>query len=352
MARNQSFSEAREPLRDNDALQLLKGKIHGPFSFLNPTQAHFRPVLSSKKTGAASEASEENGEEQPTKEEPPPSKDEIPASNVQFKWSSRNNRKGRHALVVTPTDDQNAPYRVPPITSGAKEVLKGVWRMCTYYPIWDVSYDVAFIFTWGSVIWVINAFFALLPFTNPKSEFPGEVLYGGGITAFIGATIFEIGSVLLMFEAVNENRAGCFGWALEELYDEHFGGEKGESGMVTHVVARKDVCTHHHQNRKNFVGKPPQRALTKLSEHIDSPADTTPEGEKSWVWWPSWNEIKTHYMHDLGFLACSSQMFGATVFWISGFTALPGIYTALKTTAEVNGAYWVPQVIGGSGFVI
>ena len=49
------------------------------------------------------------------------------------------------------------------------------------------------------------------PFTNPKSEFPGEVLYGGGVTAFIGATVFEIGSVLLMFEAVNENRAGCFG---------------------------------------------------------------------------------------------------------------------------------------------
>jgi hypothetical protein len=45
-------------------------------------------------------------------------------------------------------------------------------------------------------------------------------------------------------------------------------------------------------------------------------------------------------------------MFGATVFWISGFTALPPIYDALTTTAALNGAYWAPQVIGGSGFIV
>jgi len=45
-------------------------------------------------------------------------------------------------------------------------------------------------------------------------------------------------------------------------------------------------------------------------------------------------------------------MLGATVFWISGFTALPVIYNRLTTPAALNGAYWAPQVIGGTGFII
>ena len=40
------------------------------------------------------------------------------------------------------------------------------------------------------------------------------------------------------------------------------------------------------------------------------------------------------------------------MFWISGFTALPAIYDRLTTPAAVNGAYWAPQVIGGTGFII
>ncbi|KAK8070107.1 hypothetical protein PG994_006723 [Apiospora phragmitis] len=67
----------------------------------------------------------------------------------------------------------------------------------------------------GSVVWVINGFFVWLPLQDPASAFAGEPTLGGGITAFIGATVFELGSVLLMLEAVNENRTDCFGWALE-----------------------------------------------------------------------------------------------------------------------------------------
>lgn len=45
-------------------------------------------------------------------------------------------------------------------------------------------------------------------------------------------------------------------------------------------------------------------------------------------------------------------MLGATIFWIAGFTALPPIYNRLTSTAAQNGAYWLPQVIGGTGFII
>ena len=127
---------------------------------------------------------------------------------------------GRHAIVVTPDTSQKAKYLTPPSTSSLKETLKGIWRMFSTYPYWDVSYLVAVIFTLGSVVWCINAFFVWLPLQDPSTEFPGEIANAGGITAFIGATIFELGSILLMIEAVNENRADCFGWALEEVLEE------------------------------------------------------------------------------------------------------------------------------------
>lgn len=79
---------------------------------------------------------------------------------------------------------------------------------------------------------------------------------------------------------------------------------------------------------------------------------STFSSKRAWTWLPSWHELRTHYFKEIGFLACLSQMVGATVFWISGFTALPAIYDRLTTPAALNGAYWAPQVIGGTGFII
>ena len=88
-----------------------------------------------------------------------------------------------------------------------------------------------------------------------------------------------------------------------------------------------------------------------------------------WVWFPSWHELKTHYLRELGFLASLAQFCGATIFWvskpislaismsrltynqISGFTALPGINNKMSQ-GLLDGIYWVPQMVGGSGFII
>ncbi|KAK5132670.1 hypothetical protein LTR08_008714 [Meristemomyces frigidus] len=341
MARNQMFHPDHEPLRNRLDLQLDDNKINGPFSFLNPTEAHFDHVA--RKSSAESGTSEDIKDQSP---QPTTIQDTQPASHIGYRWRSRDNRKGRHALVVDTSEAAIAKYTTPPPTNSVKEIFRTISRMCTYYPVWDVSYLVAVTFTWGSVIWVINAFFALLPFTNPKTEFPTEVLFGGGITAFMGATVFEIGSVLLMLEAINENRVGCFGWALEQVYSEHVGHGSAERGVTCVSPA---ACTHHHSNKKNLVGN---AAVTSGEKGPATNTDGTPPGGDSWVWWPSWHELRTHYLRDLGFLACFSQTFGATVFWISGFTALPGIYNHLGPTRVLNGVYWVPQVVGGIFFVI
>lgn len=242
MPRNIAFhSEAHEPLRAHKSLELRHDRVTGPLSFLNPTRAAYRHNPAYDNSLATANGSDE--------EKSPKRDDEQAASNVNFYWRSRDNRKGRHALIVDPSNDPNAPYLVPKNTSTAREIVRNIVRMATSYPYWDVSWLVATIFTLGSAVWVINAFFSYLPLAQPQTEFKDEVLTGGGVTAFIGATIFEIGSVLLLVEAVNENRSGCFGWALEKVIS------GGEGGHKIRLRPDKDRCTHHHTNKGNFVGK-------------------------------------------------------------------------------------------------
>lgn len=148
--------------------------------------------------------------------------------------------------------------------------------MFVTYPYWDVSYLVAVIFTLGSVVWCLNGFFAWLPLQDPSTEFPGEIPVGGGVTAFLGATIFEFGSILLMIEAVNENRSDCFGWALEEALE-----EKGLMRMRPSHAA----CKHHHHDKHRLLGhsKASEGILTLLDQYFGS--NSWQEGRHSIFKW-------------------------------------------------------------------
>lgn len=301
--RNNTFHPAREPVRHGDGLRLEHDRVTGPIPFLNPTRAHYRH-------------------------------DQRP--DVRYKWTSRNDRKGRHAVDIEPKQaTASTKHDTPRPTTSLRSVARNVWRMFTYFPIWDVSFDVAFVFTIGSVIWIFNAFFVYLPLVRPGSEFTNEELYGGGITAFVGVTVFEVGSFLLVAEAVNEGRSGCFGWAVEQvLSHEEEGGER--------VALRpsKSHCTHHHNKQMSVDTR----------QFTQSKSDLAPQ-ERLWIWWPSNEELRTHYIHNLGFIASFSQLLGATIFWVAGLTALPGIYNRMSQTLTIV-FYWTPQVLGGLGFVI
>ncbi len=249
MPRSKVFHPSHEPFRSHQSLEIQTA--HGPFSFLNPTHAYYRHnALPNPNPIASYDRPEASGDDARGEKEPVPHNDEQPASDVEFKWRSRDNRKGRHALVVQPSSRQSAQYLTPRFSSTLRETTRGIKRMITRYPYWDVSYLVAVVFTLGSVLWVFNAFFVWLPLAKPSTEFKNEILVGGGVTAFVGATIFEIGSVLLMVEAVNENRAGCFGWALERVLKGH-----GEEADMVRILPDKDGCAHHHTNKGNLIGK-------------------------------------------------------------------------------------------------
>jgi len=221
--------------------------------------------------------------------------------------------------------------------------------MVVKYPVWDVSWWVAYIFTWGSIIWCINALFSFLPFVRPNDYFPTESLYGGGITAFIGATVFEVGSVFLMLEAVNEDHSGCFGWAVEQVWAEH---EHHEKGANLRMRPDSQACKHHHSNKRTFLSTGDTQSTGKPQTIIEQKSHPAANGpaERTWTWCPTMEELKIHYIHELGFIACLAQMIGATIFWIAGFTALPGILNHMSSGLTV-GVYWVPQIVGGSGFI-
>jgi hypothetical protein len=161
-------------------------------------------------------------------------------------------------------------------------------------------------------------------------------LTGGGITAFIGATIFEIGSVFLLLESINESRTGCFGWAVHQALED----------TSLELRPSRTKCVHHHRNRSNLVGRP---------QHPDSPDSTSPSSsstsKKTWTWWPTTHDLLTYHVHTFGFLASLTQFLAASIFWISGFTALPGILNHLSPGLKA-GIYWTPQVLGGTGFII
>ncbi|OIW28550.1 hypothetical protein CONLIGDRAFT_385561 [Coniochaeta ligniaria NRRL 30616] len=313
----------------------------GPLPFLNPTRRHIPLSLADVKPAPTAE-----------KQTADETLGKTTTDSVYHVWHSRDNRKGRHAISVTADYAGKSSLRS---SSSLVETLKGMAKMFVRYPIWDVSYDVALIYTIGSIVWCINGFFVWYPLYRPETEFPGEVDSGGGISALVGATIFEVGATLAMLEAVNENRTDCFGWALEKAV---------EDGLV--VAKRHPECRHHHGNRRSLFGRPRRLAngeRGRTGDKGDHEASTSPDGtekdsegsdprdKRVWSWWPSWYELRTHYFREIGFLACFSQIIGATIFWISGIVGVPSILGGLSTPAE-NGIYWVPQVIGGSGFII
>lgn len=133
MKRSSIFGEYRSPLRNDERFQ-ESDTPSGPIRFLNPTKhclihaPHHPP---------------EEGRE-----------GTIPSESLTFRWSSRNNRKGRHQLEYTPAHEpkQEATYLCPKSTASPRQVLTVIIRMVTNYPVWDISWLVAYIFTLGSIV--------------------------------------------------------------------------------------------------------------------------------------------------------------------------------------------------------
>ncbi|KAL2374709.1 integral membrane protein, variant [Blastomyces gilchristii SLH14081] len=335
-SRSKTINPDRHPFQDE---KLRISDIRGPISWLNPTHVVSKPF------------SFVHAQEHPPAENIHPTEDQQRherrvKGDVRYKWRSRDNRKGRHALIVErPTEPGKGVHIVPKRTDSFQATLRGIKRMAVQYPYWDISYVTAVVFAFGSIVWVIDSFFVFLPLVQPKSELKYETLSAGGVSAFVGATIFEVGSILLVLEAINIHDTGCFGWALE-----HVLSEKGES--LLRIYPDPKNCTHHHVNKRNLVGRG-GRETPSIDDSSGELAQSTTEVPRSpnFKWFPTLRDLRTHYIYELGFLASSAQLIGATIFWIAGVTALPGINNHLSENLA-DGVYRASQIIGGVGFIM
>ena len=290
MTRCTQFPEQRHQRYKQNGLELDTGRVTGSFPFLNPTHARFNKTTDPEKAPGA-----------------------PPTAPVQFQWRSRDNRKGRHTIIV--------PRGHHLASSKTRRTLQGIGRMFTTFAVWDVSWWIAVLFSIGSAIFIVCGLFYWLPLAYPETAFTDEAATGGGVASFVGATFFQVGAILLVFESVNENQTGCFGWAIEELF----------------ITADPEHCEHHHQRRSRRAGG------GKAGRSSEQQA-------RRWTWWPSWQELKGHYFHELGFIANVALAIGATIFYVTGIMSLPGVYDKLGQ-GVLWGVYWLTYLIGGVLFV-
>ncbi|KAF1984666.1 hypothetical protein K402DRAFT_301918, partial [Aulographum hederae CBS 113979] len=268
--------------------------------------------------------------------------------SIAFEWRSRDSRKGRHSILVPrPRPGEENIYDVPESTSTFKATMWGIWRMCTYFPYWDVSYLVAVSFAVGSMLWVINGCFYFIPLAFPDTEFSGETAWGGGMTGIFGVIFFQIGAVFGLLEGTNDPDAGCFGWTIEQVRS-----MEKQTGKQIRIKPDDEGCTHHHHpGRKSVVAAMDLAHVTAPDQPVmfspDAPRQPGVHVKSVWRWpkitWDHWRRI--------GFLANFAQFWGATIFFISGVTALPGIQNNLSQPLK-NGVYWLPQILGSLGFII
>jgi hypothetical protein len=139
------------------------------------------------------------------------------------------------------------------------------------------------------VVWVINGFASFLPLSDPHFQTAHE---SPGWTAFLGATIFELGSILGMWEAWNRDDVANFGWNVEQV-------------IVNTYVGARDV-------EKAAPGKEEMVRVEPSVSKEEGSAVLKPH--KKWIWWST----DPKFWHELGFLASFTQLIAASVFWISG----------------------------------
>ncbi|THH16050.1 hypothetical protein EUX98_g9364 [Antrodiella citrinella] len=173
---------------------------------------------------------------------------------------------------------------------------------------WDVSFWVAIVFVLGSAAWIVNGFVLFLPLVNV-----GEVhTDAASWWAFVGGTLFELGSYLMLVESLNASHEQLFGPAL--WGHTHTASDSSNASSDEETVSEK--------------GKNPS---------------------------PRFRWIGLGDPRDLGYLASAIQMFAASIFWVSTITGIPGVIPNLAIsppTAIADVFYWTPQVIGGMGFVV
>ena len=271
--------------------------------------------------------------------------------------------------------DDNAPHT--PLYIHLRNAVYGSLYMFTTFPYWDMAFWSGWSYTWGSILFVIDGAWAWTPQRWPKSEFDGESEYGVGLLFFFGALFYQLGATMAYLEAINDGSFG--GPALKR----HIEGQEEPEEEKKKFMDDKlhlffgHMIPHHHSHDDDDEETEKQKSIDpeagwktrNQNENAGSiyPGDKAPAPRRggvdmgpteeggfheylTWRWWPTWHALKTYHLREMGYIACTIQLFGATLYGICGVISLPGILSNFKPWQELGG-YWIPQTVASVCFL-
>ncbi|KAL5421837.1 hypothetical protein PMIN04_005259 [Paraphaeosphaeria minitans] len=265
-------------------------------------------------------------------------------------------------------------------------VAQNIGTMVSTFPYWDMAFWSGFAYAVGSAMFIVDGAFAFGPLASPNKHWPeGEDKYAGPILFFLGAVIcYQTGAVMAYLEAIND---GCFaGVAMKRFWIE--GSEEDKRKLLDaklHTFFGHIIPHHHHRDsgdahandmmgektREDVGGEqdieamrrtatssnteaqiePLQPAPSRRQAVDHGPADQNGFNEyMSWRWWPTWHAFRTYHIRELGYVACSIQLLGATLYGVTGIVVLPGVLSSLAWWQKIV-AFWVPQVVASVCFL-
>eukprot|EP00512_Aurantiochytrium_limacinum_P012559 CAMPEP_0171579794 /NCGR_PEP_ID=MMETSP0961-20121227/8673_1 /TAXON_ID=87120 /ORGANISM="Aurantiochytrium limacinum, Strain ATCCMYA-1381" /LENGTH=396 /DNA_ID=CAMNT_0012136385 /DNA_START=189 /DNA_END=1379 /DNA_ORIENTATION=+ len=212
-------------------------------------------------------------------------------------WHTRNHRKNRYPVVEDRNSDEIHPINI---------------NLLTFEP-GNISWWVAHVFTWGSILWVVQGWLIMWP---PAPDDERASLLGPAISGFFGGLSFQFGAYFAVLEAINPRRTVEFGYRIASK----LGLNKNKTGdsNLAHLV----------------------------SYDAENPGQNSDRDSK-WRWFAL-------EFSNPGAAAASAQFMGACLFTCSVTLNLPkagaaGILVENWIVADIF--IWGFQVVGSCGFI-
>jgi hypothetical protein len=330
--RRHSFNPQYEPFRDEDAVELAD-EVDGALWFMNPTRASFDIYT---ERGCTRDGPSHGGAQQDGGQS-----HDRSSSDVQYKWTSRDNRKGRHPLQIT--GPLASHVGSTPSATSLAGILHGIRRMASTLSS-DVSYIGATAMTAACVFLVTNAILSFLPYANPNFQPPGWITALEGVLTLVGCALFLTSSSISFIEAANQDQRGCFGWK-HESSAQSASSEAVQSDSTTLVP---DWCKI---SRRNSIAN----LFRGSNKQDEMNGDRTPllgkhdcdNSAPSWRFFPTMQEIRHHLLYDIGFLACSVLLISSAIYCACAAAAL----ITILTTGNIIVWIRIPQVTASLGFM-
>ena len=200
-------------------------------------------------------------------------------------WNSRSHRKRRYH----------------PTSLDRRQQYKFKQRFKFYECQWsNLSWWVPFLFTLGSMVWLINGYFSMWPLVDEPLQ--AQLL---SWTAFWGGLIFIFGAYTSVLEVINR--------------PSHI-HLRSYKPSTNNSLEESMFFAHHSHSSKTYSGQPKQLNLFQIET-------------ANWGWWLN-----------------IFQLIGAVIFFIA---CVSGLFLAIiKAPAVIITWFWLPQMVGAVFFMI